>query len=140
MIWTYNPFSIKEEVGNIDLYNIHNIKLLRMLDFATLYDHSIPGIPVRNSKFPERKYTLCNIHTGQAICGLKETLPLKKWQKKILFLGTRFSGETSTYFALLHLANGIKKPDSELLQLHDEIKWFNNPAIWMSDSWFVAVY
>ena len=140
MLWTHNPFSIKEEVPNIDLYNIHNLKLLRMTEFTLLYDHYDPGIPVRNNKFPEKEYTLGNINTGLLICDLKETLPMQKWQKKILFLGTRFCHGAGTYFALLNFAAGINKPISELFQLHDEIQWFNNAGIWMSDAWFVAVY
>ena len=141
MLWTNNAFSLKDEISNSDLCNIHQIKLLPMSAFAKLYDYPDQGgIPTRNNKFPEEIYTICNIHSAKSVCDIKETLSLKEWQRKILFFGTRLTNGVNTFFPLLYFANGVTKNTDQLFQLYNEGHLSSNPNIWLSQGWFVAVY
>jgi hypothetical protein len=134
-----DSLSIKETVDNSDLCNISQIKLLFISDFAQLFDLS-KGIPTRNNRFPEKKYTLCNLKTMEHTFDRKDVLVMEKWHKKILFLGTRLSDGINYYFPTLYFANGVTKGSSHLISLYNEKFFSENPNVLLSQAWSVAVY
>lgn len=140
MIEVCNRLSVKENVDNNDLYSIYSIKLIEMPEFRELYDHNSPGIPTRNNKSPEKKYTLCNVRTMLRAYEVREILHPQEWQRKIFFFGTRTVNNISAYFPLLDFTNGVMRQGNDLFKLHDEIKHFNDPDLWTSRAIVVAVY
>lgn len=141
MLERYKVFSIKEEIDNIDLCNIDKIQLIDAVDFIELYNLGMPGIPVRNNKYPEKVFTLCNAHTMESVYNLRDVLS-KVWRRKILFLGTRLSNNITTYFPLLNFADGFRQDDEarNVLRTYDEVRNIYHAQIWLNRSYCIAVY